>query len=285
MKILFLDDETLLALAARGSDSLELRAERVATDANGDVAVLWRQCLPAIDEPQLLFDRARRAWVVVGRGDGDWSFVVATDTLGGSHPRTYRRADVAGQEVGEIMTQPLAAFTDGGAIWSTLAYLRRARSAGSALMPMLLAMTASPRWELRGTDAAGERFLADVEGFPSCATEIGELGTLCIEHSPNVTRVWRATSATKVARVADLPPSLDVVHAEGSDRVAAAERFGSRVVVLDPTSRKAFRLTLPGEQARRAATRWTGDVVARGSNLLVLTVGRDGATVNRYRIQ
>jgi Zn-dependent protease with chaperone function len=285
MKVVFLDEETLLALEARGTDSLELRAERVTADAAGNITVLWRQRFAMMEQPQLIFDRTRGSWIVVGHGDGDWNLVLVTDTLGGSHPRIHRNTSAATRQVGEMMAQPLVAFTDGSAIWSTLAHVRDARSPGSSLMPLLLAMTGSPRWELRGTSGAAERFLAELEGFPSCAQEIDGRGTLCIEHSPNVSRVWRATSPTTVSRVADLPPSLDIVHAEASDRVAAAERFGSRVVVLDVNARKALRLTLPGDRARRAATRWTADVVARGSSLLVLTVGRDGATISRYELQ
>ena len=285
MKLVFLDDETVLALEAHGADSLELRAERIAADALGNVPILWRQRFPLIEEPQLMIDRAHGSWIVVGHGDGDWSVVVVTDTVGGKHPKTYRRLGSSTQHVGELMAQPLAAFSDGGAVWSTLAHLRGARSAGSSLMPMLMAMTASARWELRGTDAAGERFLAELEGFPSCASEIDGRGTLCVEHSPNVSRVWRAMSATTLARVADLPPSLDLVHAEGIDRVAAAERFGSRIVVLDAAARNAFRLTLPNEGAARTGTRWIADVVARDRYVLVLSAGRDGATIYRYEIR
>ena len=232
-----------------------------------------------------MIDRAHGSWIVVGHGDGDWSIVVVTDTVGGKHPKTYRRLGSSSQHVGEPMAQPLAAFSDGGAVWSTLAHLRGARNAGSSLMPMLMAMTASARWELRGTDAAGDRFLAELEGFPSCASEIDGRGTLCVEHSPNVSRVWRAMSATSLARVADLPPSLDLVHAEGIDRVAAAERFGSRIVVLDAAARNAFRLTLPNESAARTGTRWIADVVARDRYVLVLSAGRDGATINRYEMR
>jgi hypothetical protein len=285
MKVVFLDDETVLALEAQGADSLELRAERIAADALGNVPILWRERFPLIDQPELMIDRAHGSWIVVGHGDGDWSLVVVTDTVGGKHPKTYRRLGSSSQHVGELMAQPLAAFSDGGAVWSTLAHLRGARNAGSSLMPMLMAMTASARWELRGTDAAGDRFLAELEGFPSCSSEIDGRGTLCVEHSPNVSRVWRAMSATTLARVADLPPSLDLVHAEGIDRVAAAERFGSRLVVLDAATRNAFRLTLPNESAARTGTRWIADVVARDRYVLVLSAGRDGATINRYEMR
>ena len=88
-----------------------------------------------------------------------------------------------------------------------------------------------------------------------------------------------------MARVADLPPSFDLVHAEGIDRVAAAERFGSRLVVLDAATRNAFRLTLPNESAARTGTRWIADVVARDRYVLVLSAGRDGATINRYEMR
>ena len=75
------------------------------------------------------------------------------------------------------------------------------------------------------------------------------------------------------------------MHAESSDRVAAAERFGQRAAVLDVITRQAFRVTLPGGAANREARRWTADLVARGPYLLVLSAGRDGAMVTRFAIR
>lgn len=277
-KILFLDEETLIALDSAAGDSLELRAERI-VPRDGKTEVLWRQRLPAVDGPVVSLDRAHRRWIVSGRGDGDFAFTMITDTLGGSRPRIQRLGRRADGDVGEVLTQPLAAFPDGGAIWSTLPGLRN----GGTLIPLLY-MFGSPRWELRGTDAAGERFLGDVEGVPSCGQELDAHGTLCVERSENGSRVWRAPSARSLEEVADLPPTLDLVHAEGADQVAAAERFGQRAVVLDASTRRAVRLTLPGG-GDASARRWTADVVARGSSLLVLSSSREGATVTRYTIR
>jgi Zn-dependent protease with chaperone function len=277
-KIVFLDEETLIALDSAAGDSLEIRAERV-VPRNGKTDVLWRQRLPAIDAPVVTLDRANRRWIVSGRGEGDYAFVVITDTVGGSLPRARTLGRRAGDDVGEVLTQPLTAFPDGGAIWSTMPGFGN----GGKLFPLLY-MFGSPRWELRGTDAAGERFLGDVEGFPSCGAELDARGTLCVERSPNGSHVWRAPSAKLLEEVADLPPTLDLVHAEGTDRVAAAERFGQRAVVLDASTRRAFRLTLPGG-GDATARRWTADVVARGSSLLVLSSSREGAIVTRYSIR
>jgi hypothetical protein len=281
IKIAFIDDETLLALDSAGHDSLELRAERVGAAARGAVRVLWRERIAGMDSPQLLLDRAHRAWLVVGRGDGDESFVVVSDTVGGVHPHLRRLKGNTPDDVGEIMAQPLTAFADGSALWTSLP---RFRGAADGLTPVLLAASLSPRWELRGIDDAGERFLADVEGFPTCAIELDSLGTLCVERSPNGSHVWRARSASSVERIADLPPTLDLVHAEGGGRVAAAERFGQRMMVVDVGTRQAFRLTLPGSSDRLLA-RWTADVAARSGYVLVLTTSRDGAVVTRYAIR
>ena len=278
----FVDDETVLVLDSARGDSLEVRGERVAPNADGSAVVLWQEHIPALEGAQLLLDRAHHAWLVVGRGDGDWSFIVATDTLHGTVPRIVRLGAASANDVGETMTQPLAAFGDGSAIWSTLAQLR----GGNVLsMPLWLMMAASPRWEIRGTDSSGERFLADVSGLPGCGTEVDEHGALCVERSTTGTSIWRAPSARFLSRVAMLPPVFDLVHSEGTDAVAAAERFGQRAAIIDVAKRQAYRLTLPGESATRAGMRWTADVVARGGYLLVLAATRDGATVTRYTIR
>jgi hypothetical protein len=282
VKIVFVDSQTVLALVARGSDSLELRAERATTDSSGRVAVLWREQLPMLENPQLIVDRRRRSWLVVGRGDGDASFIVVADSFGGVSPRTSEFGGHAAEaESGETMAHALAAFPDGSAIWVTLA---RLQTRSTALSTLMMAMTGTIRWELYASTAGRERFLGDVDGFPLCAPEIDRDRALCIDRSPNATRVWRAGSASAVERIADLPPSLDVVHVESSDYVAAAERFGSRLILADPTTREAKRLTIPGVGSR-ADGRWTADVVARGRYVLMLSAGRDGATVNRFEVR
>jgi hypothetical protein len=159
------------------------------------------------------------------------------------------------------------------------------RSGTGMLNPIILVLAWSPRWELRGTDLSGERLLADVEGIPACATELDARGILCVDRSPNGSHVWRAASAKSLERIADLPPALDLLRAEGSDRVVAAERFGTGVAVLDVATRQGTRLTLPATESGRVGARWTADVVARGGYLLVLSTSRDGATVTRYVIR
>ena len=279
-KIVFVDDTTLVALDSLDSDSLELRAERVSGDRE---TVLWREHIPAVASAELLIDRARGGWIVVGRDDS--SFVVESGPLGGGTPRITRvgRSEIGdSDDSGEIMSHPLTAFTDGGAIWTTLS---QPRGAGSTMAPMLLAFAGAMRWELRGTDAAGEHFLADAEGFPSCASELDAAGALCVERSASASRIWRAASARSIARIASLPPIYDLVHADAGDRVAAAERFGQRAVVVDVAHRRAFRLTIPAGGAVQRGARWTADVAARGSYFLVLSTSRDGAMVTRYAIR
>jgi hypothetical protein len=244
--------------------------------------MLWREQLPMLENPQLVVDRGRRSWLAVGRGDGDASFIVVADSFGGVTPRSSefggRPADA---ESGETMAQPLVAFPDGSAIWVTLS---RLQTRSTALSTLMMAMTGTIRWELHASAAGRERFLGDVDGFPLCAAEIDRDRALCIDRSPNGTRVWRAGSASAVERIADLPPSLDLVHVEAADCVAAAERFGSRLVLADPTSREAKRLTIPGAGSRTDG-RWTADVVARGRYVLMLSAARDGATVSRFEVR
>ena len=287
-KIVFVDDTTLLALDSLDGDSLELRAERVAIDRE---AVLWREHVPAVTGAELLIDRTRGNWMVVGRDDS--SFVVESGPLDGrgSAARIMRMGHSAisdaddipvdADDASEIMSRPVASFADGSAIWTTLA---RPRIGGTAA-PMLLAFAGSMRWELRGTDAAGEHFLADADGFPSCAAEADAAGVLCVDRSPTASRIWRAASARSIARIATLPPIYDLVHADAGDRVAAAERFGQRAVVVDVPGRRAYRLTIPAGGAVQRGARWTADVAARGSYLIVLSTGRDGALVTRYAIR
>ena len=280
-KVVFLDDETVLALDAR-HDSLELRAEQVTADATGNVPTAWRVRIPSINTPQLIVDRTRHSWLVFGRGAEDAAFVVVADTLGGANPRTYRLSTHTREaEIGETMMQPLAAFTNGSTIWLTLA---RFHDKAGALTPMLLAMTGTIRWELHSSGASGERFLADLDGFPTCGAEIDRDGALCIDRSSNATHIWHVTSASTIEHMADLPPSLDLVHVESPQRVSAAERFGPRLILADVATRQAARLTLP-EGNQRSGGRWTADVAACGPYVLVLSVGREGATVNRYEIR
>jgi Zn-dependent protease with chaperone function len=281
IKIAFVDGETLVALDTTAGDSLELRAETVAAP-HGRPRVLWRERVPSVEDPHLLIDRSSRSWLLVGRAAGDWAFVVARDTLAGRRPLVSPLTHRTEGDVGETMSTPLAAFPDGGAVWSTIAGYR---SMSGMLNPMMLALAWSPRWELRGTDGAGERLLADVQGMPACATELDARGTLCVERSPNGSHVWRAASAKSIERIADLPPALDLVRAEGNDRVVAAERFGTRIAVYDATTGEGTRLTLPATESVRAGVRWTADVVVRGDYLLVLSTTRDGATVTRYVIR
>jgi len=282
-KIVFVDDTTLVALDSASGDSLEVRAERVSGDRE---TVSWRAHIPGLTGAELLIDRARDIWIVVGRDDS--SFVVESGPLGGGAPRvmrTKRPVDAAQEtedDVGEVMTHPLTAFADGGALWTTLAQPRGGRG---TLTPMLFAFTGSMRWELHGSDAGGEHFLADIEGFPSCAPEMDAAGALCVERSSSASRIWRAASARSMTRIASLPPFYDLVHADAGDRVAAAERFGQRAVVVDVPTRRALRLTLPGSGAAQRGARWTADVAARGGYLIVLSTSRDGALVTRYAIR
>jgi Zn-dependent protease with chaperone function len=285
-KIVFADDTTLIALDSIDSDSLELRAERV---GNNREVVLWRQHIAGAVGAELLIDRARSRWIVVGRDEGDSSFVVESGPLDGSRPRlmrTRRPVDelVTGTDdiADAAMSRPVTAFADGGAIWTTLSQARRT---GGEMAPMLLAFAGGMRWELRGTDAAGEHFLTDAEGFPSCAPEVESAGALCVEHSPTVSRVWRAASARSITRIATLPPVYDLVHTDGGDLVAGAERFGQRAVVVDVARRRGTRLTIPGSGAVQRGTRWTADIAARGRYLIVLSTSRDGALVTRYAIR
>jgi len=190
---------------------------------------------------------------------------------------------VAGREtndVGEMMSYRLGAFADGGVLWTTLSQPR----AGGAMVPFL-ALAGSMRWELRGSDAAGEHLLADLEGLPACASELDAGGALCVERTSSASRIWRAASARSVTRVAALPPVYDLVHADAGDRVAGAERFGQRAVVVDVERHRGFRLTIPGTGAVQRGTRWTADVAARGNYLLVLSTSREGALVTRYAIR
>jgi Zn-dependent protease with chaperone function len=278
-KIVFVDDSTLVALDSAAGDSLELRGERL---RGARETVLWREHIPAVASAELLIDRARESWIVVGRDAGDSSFVVESGRLGGGTPRLTRIPQHETGDVGEIMTRPIAAFADGGAIWTTLA---RPNAPGETMMPVLLALSGAIRWELRGTDAQGEHFLADVDGFPACGPELDAAGALCVERSSNASRIWRAASARSITRVAALPPVYDLVHADAGDRVAGAERFGQRAIVVDVPRRRGFRLTIPGTGAVQRGTRWTADIAARGGYLLVLSASREGALVTRYAIR
>ena len=279
-KIVFLDDQTLLALDANDADSLELRSERVTQDAGGGVAVLWRQRLPLIDSPELFVDRERHSWIVTGRAADGQSLVVVSDTFGGIRPKVSRLATIREeQETGEQMSQSIAAFADGSMLWATLGGIRSTPQ----LMPLLLAMAGSMRWELRSSGRGGEHFVAELDGFPLCASEVDQ-GVLCVDRGSDATGIWRVSSASTIQRIAELPPAFDVIHIESADRVAAAERFGTRAVIVDPSTRHALRLTL-ASASQRGTGRWTADVATRGEYLFVLSGGRDASTVNRYRIR
>jgi hypothetical protein len=208
--------------------------------------------------------------------------ILVADSFAGSGPRTYRFAARTGESgVGEPMAQPLSAFPDGSTIWVSLAQFH---TRGAMLTPLILAMSGAIRWELHGSGATGEHFLADLDGFPTCGVEIDSTGALCTDRSSHATRLWRASSSSIVERVTELPPSLDLVHVDAPDRVAATERFGSRLVLVDIPARRATRLTLPGAN-QRMGSRWTADVAARGPYVFVLSAGRDGAMVNRYELR
>ena len=278
-KIVFVDDTTLVALDSADGDSLEVRAELLSSDKQN---VLWRERIPAVTSAELLIDRGRGKWIVVGRAQGDSSFVVETGRLNGGAPQIMRAARSETSDVGEIVSHPVAAFADGGAIWTTLA---QPRGASETTTLMLLAFAGSERWELRGIDNTGEHLLLDAEGFPACAAELDAAGALCVERSASASRIWRAASPQSITRIAALPPIYDLVHADAADRVAAAERFGQRAVVVDIPSRRGFRLTIPAGGAVRRGARWTADIVARGEYLLVLSTSRDGALVTRYAIR
>ena len=282
MNVVFADSETVLALGSTAGDSLEIRAEKVSANGTGDAVVSWRERLPSLESPQLIIDRARRQWLVVGRDVGDAAFVVVADSFAGGRQRTYRlSAHDAEAEIGETMTQPLVAFSNGSAMWMTLG---RLHTRAGALMPLLLALSRSMRWELHSTNAAGERFLADLDGIPLCSNEIEADAALCFDRSENATRVWRASSSSTVQQVTELPPSLDLVHIESAAHVSAAERFGARLYLIDAAARRGARLTLPGAN-QPGSGRWTADVVSVGGYVLVLSGGRDGATVSRYQVR
>lgn len=281
VQVVLLDDETLLAVGLGGADSLELRAESVAADSSGIARVRWRQVIPPMTLPRLLIDRARHAWIVLGRGEGDREIVVTTDTIGGSHPRSHRWSGPSPDDLGELTGQPLAAFEDGSAISLGLSGMG---SAGGSGAPTLMLM-ANPQWELRRVGSSGERVLAGIDGVPTCASEVDGHGVICAERSPSRTRLWRI-GATAAEPVGDLPSSLDPVHPLGDGRVAAVERFGARLAVVDLGSGRALRLTLPADDPRAGTnTRWTSDVVATREYVVVLSNGRASTMVRRYRIR
>ena len=181
------------------------------------------------------------------------------------------------------MSQSLTAFADGSILWSTLSGIR---GRPSSIGQMLVLMTASMRWEVRSSGAGGERFVADADGLPSCSSEIGARGALCVETSRRSrSRIWRILSPRAIERVADLPASLDLIRAHGISTVSAAERFGGQLAVVDVATRRAVRLTLPEAQAAARDGRWTSDVVATGSYVVVLSNSRAGTAMRRYRIQ
>lgn len=278
-KIVFVDDSTLVALDSAAGDSLEVRTERLGSDKQ---KVLWRERIAAVASAELLIDRAKGRWIVVGRAESDSSFVVETGRLDGGAPQRTRAERSETSHVGEIVSHPVAAFADGGAIWTTLA---QPRGAGETTTLMLLAFTGSARWELRGIDDTGEHLLLDAEGFPACAPELDAAGALCVERSASASRIWRAASPRSMTRIAALPPAYDLVHADAPDRVAAAERFGQRAIVVDVARRRGFRVTIPGTGAVQRGVRWAADIAARGDYLLVLSTSREGALVTRYAIR
>jgi heat shock protein HtpX len=281
LQVVPLDDETVLALDLRGTDSLELRAEGVAADSSGAARVRWRQVIRASELPRLLVDRPRHAWIVLGRVEGDREIVVTTDTIGGRRPRSYRWSGPSSQDLGELTGQPLVAFEDGSAI--SLALSPTPNAAGGVATTLLL--MASQQWELRRIGSSGERLLADIDGVPTCGSELDAHGVICAERSPSRTRLWRIGAAT-AEPAGDLPASLQAVHPLGAGRVAAVERFGSRLAVVDLGSGRALRLTLPADDPRTGTNaRWTSDVVATGDYVVVLSNGRASTMVRRYRIR
>ena len=283
VKVAFMDEETMLVLQAQGTDSLELRAEHVVPDSLGGGAIAWREHFPVVDVVQMIVDRPRRSWLVIGRDEDERSFLVVADSFAGSHPRTWRVSTATGQpSSGEILSNPLSAFADGSSIWVTFP---RFSTTSTAFIPAFFAMAGSLRWELHHSDRTGDHLLADIDGFPSCGAEVDEMGVVCVERSPNGTRLWRERSGAKTAieQIGELPPSLDIVHVESSDRAVAAERFGTRLILVDAPARRAIRLTLPGDGGR-AGDRWTADVAARGPYILVLSSARDGGSVARFKV-
>jgi hypothetical protein len=232
-----------------------------------------------MEQPRLLLDRTRHRWIVVSQGDGDWRFVVATDTLGGGRPRTIEVGPVAGpNDVGERMAQPLIAFANGDVVWLTLPQLRRN---GGTLMPLLYTFGSALRWEVRGTDGAGDHVLADVEGFMTCRSELDEAGAMCVDRSPSGSRLWRVSSARRLTRVADLPPAFDIVHHSSEGLTTLAERSGGRLAVLDVARMRGMRLNA----AEAEPGRWITDAVVAGKHLFLLAVGRDGTKLRRLTIR
>jgi hypothetical protein len=147
-----------------------------------------------------------------------------------------------------------------------------------------LLLMGGPRWQLRGV-SAHDQVLADIEGIPSCGKDVDARGVVCAERSPTRTHLWRL-GPTKAATVGDLPSSLDPIHPLGNGRVAAVERFGSRLALVDVDAGRALRLTLPLEDPRGgASTHWTSDVAAAGDYVVVLSNTRASSVVRRYRIQ
>lgn len=281
LQIAFLNDDTLLALSLHGTDSLELRAESVAGDSLGPRSMRWREVIPASELPRLVLDRARHVWIVFGRGEDGREILVATDSVGGRHPRIFRPFGQSANEVGELSNQPLAAFADGTVISLSLPAFA---GTGGAIAPTLFFM-GNPQWELRSQGPERDRLLADVDGNPICGRDVGPDGVVCAERSATRTRLWRIDPSSAEA-IGDLPSSLDAVHPLGGSRVAAVERFGSRVAIADLGAGRAVRLTLPTDDPRTGAdARWTSDIAAAGSYVALLSNGRASTLVRRYRIR
>jgi hypothetical protein len=68
--------------------------------------------------------------------------------------------------------------------------------------------------------------------------------------------------------------------------VAAVERFGTRLAVVDVTRHAGIRVTLPSDDPRSdGGFRWTADVAAAGEYVVVLSSDRTSSVLRRYRIR
>lgn len=246
-------DAHVLVLADRDG-ATELRMEPLAGGAP-----LWRRVLPPLVRPEVAADGAG-GWTVWGRATGAQAVVL----LAGGPYGPVRTLRVA-------QGQPLASALPLG---DGLLVLRRRDGAGGAGLPWPLRLDVADAWEMVHADAAGERVLATLRGFPNCSAPDGRAGVVCEVVDGRRGTLWSVAPGGRVRRVGDIPPDLFELSLQGG--VLASTRWSHEVVVIDPAGRRGRRIRLPGVEYAQAAYPVDGGVA-------VLHDGDAGPVLSLFR--
>jgi hypothetical protein len=269
----FLADDRLLVLARAGPGAV-LRVVR----ADGGAPDPWRRALPGLVARDLLVDAASGAWRVAGYDPGGRALVVVAGTVGRDD------ADERRWTIPEPEDLEDPGYLAGRRVLLERRASRRPLPApvGWLLGRLGLGDRGAMQWEVWRLDAGGDRrLLASALHFACDPPRLpAEVFTCLASDRGARTLVWALDAESgALSPLGVLPAGVITATALGPGGRVAARTLQGEILLLEPASRDAVRLALPGGSRR------VSGLALEDGGLGVLAARGDRSTVTVYEIR